>query len=78
MFFQSRQYATLKDSITPPPPSTLVKNNYSNNLVQMRLKAIKNIGKITSSMKMIASTKLSRAQKAMNSGQEFGQITQSI
>lgn len=44
----------------------------------MRLKAIKNIGKITSSMKMIASTKFSRAQKAMDSGKEFGQITQSI
>lgn len=44
-------------------------------LVQTRLKAINNIGKITSSMKMIASTKLNRAQKAMEVGREYGQAT---
>lgn len=38
----------------------------------MRLKSIKNIGKITKSMKMIASTKLNRAQKAMEIGRTFG------
>lgn len=38
----------------------------------MRLKSIKNIGKITKSMKMIASTKLNRAQKAMEVGRVFG------
>lgn len=43
----------------------------------MRLKAIKNIGKITKSMKMIASTKLNRAQKSMEVGRVFGQCTQS-
>ena len=41
--------------------------------VQLRLKSIKNIGKITKSMKMIASTKLNRAQKAMDVGRAFGQ-----
>lgn len=39
----------------------------------MRLKSIKNIGKITKSMKMIASTKLNRAQKAMEIGRTFGE-----
>ena len=39
----------------------------------MRLKSIKNIAKITKSMKMIASTKLAKAQKAMESGRVFGQ-----
>lgn len=39
----------------------------------MRLKSIKNIGKITKSMKMIASTKLNRAQKAMEIGRVFGE-----
>ena len=43
--------------------------------VQTRLKAIKNIGKITSSMKMIASTKLNRAQKAMEVGRDYGKAT---
>ena len=43
--------------------------------VQMRLKSIKNIGKITKSMKMIASTKLNRAQKAMEIGRTFGETS---
>ena len=42
-------------------------------LVQLRLKSIKNIAKITKSMKMIASTKLVKAQKAMEAGRVFGQ-----
>ena len=46
-----------------------------NFLVQMRLKSIKNIGKITKSMKMIASTKLNRAQKAMEIGETFGETS---
>ena len=41
----------------------------------MRLKSIKNIGKITKSMKMIASTKLNRAQKAMEVGRTFGETS---
>ena len=41
----------------------------------MRLKSIKNIGKITKSMKMIASTKLNRAQKAMEIGQKFSETS---
>lgn len=41
----------------------------------MRLKSIKNIGKITKSMKMIASTKLNRAQKAMEIGRAFGETS---
>jgi F-type H+-transporting ATPase subunit gamma len=41
----------------------------------LRLKSIKNIGKITKSMKMIASTKLNRAQKAMEVGKTFGATT---
>jgi len=60
------------------PPSKTVESFQilSNFLVQMRLKAIRNIGKITKSMKMIASTKLNRAQKAMDIGRQFGTISQ--
>ncbi|KAJ1907072.1 atp3 gamma subunit of the F1 sector of mitochondrial F1F0 ATP synthase, partial [Coemansia sp. IMI 209127] len=34
--------------------------------IQTRLKSVTNISKITASMKMIASTKTTRAQRAMN------------
>ncbi|KAF7986026.1 hypothetical protein HWV62_41374 [Athelia sp. TMB] len=40
--------------------------------IEMRLKSVKNIEKITKSMKMIASTKLAKAQRAMNSGKQYG------
>jgi F-type H+-transporting ATPase subunit gamma len=40
--------------------------------IEMRLKSVKNIEKITKSMKMIASTKLAKAQRAMNNGKEYG------
>lgn len=69
-FGSTRGYATLKDSTRFVPFFMLT---YA--LVQTRLKAINNIGKITSSMKMIASTKLNRAQKSMEVGREYGQAT---
>ena len=62
-----RSYATLKDS--KQLPSSMF-------VVHLRLKAITNIGKITKSMKMIASTKLNRAQKNMETARIFGQAVQ--
>lgn len=44
--------------------------------IQLRLKSIQNIGKITKSMKMIASTKLNRAQKTMETGRFFARTSQ--
>lgn len=38
----------------------------------MRLKSISNIAKITKSMKMIASTKMSRAQRLMDVARNYG------
>ena len=46
--------------------------------VQLRLKSVKNIEKITKSMKMIASTKLARAQKAMEVGKSFATVSNNI
>lgn len=46
--------------------------------VQLRLKSVKNIEKITKSMKMIASTKLARAQKAMEVGKSFATVSSNI
>ena len=39
----------------------------------MRLKSIKNIEKITNTMKIVASTRLSKAQKAMASSRVFNE-----
>lgn len=40
--------------------------------IELRLKSVRNIEKITKSMKMIASTKLAKAQRAMNAGKAYG------
>lgn len=41
-------------------------------LVQLRLKSVQNIEKITKSMKMIASTKVNKAQRGMDAARAFG------
>lgn len=40
--------------------------------IELRLKSVQNIEKITASMKMIASTKLAKAQRAMAAGKQYG------
>ncbi|GJE93092.1 ATP synthase F1 gamma [Phanerochaete sordida] len=40
--------------------------------IEMRLKSVRNIEKITKSMKLIASTKLNKAQRALQAGKEYG------
>ncbi|KAH6562377.1 hypothetical protein BASA50_006539 [Batrachochytrium salamandrivorans] len=44
----------------------------------MRLKSINNIGKITKSMKMIASTKVTRAQRTMEQARIYGSVGASL
>ncbi|KII91600.1 hypothetical protein PLICRDRAFT_38383 [Plicaturopsis crispa FD-325 SS-3] len=46
--------------------------------IELRLKSVKNIEKITKSMKMIASTKLAKAQRAMNSGKDYGAANKEV
>ncbi|KZO99131.1 ATP synthase F1 gamma [Calocera viscosa TUFC12733] len=46
--------------------------------IELRLKSVKNIEKITKSMKMIASTKLARAQRAMVAAKSYGIANMSI
>ncbi|KAG0050214.1 atp3 gamma subunit of the F1 sector of mitochondrial F1F0 ATP synthase [Gryganskiella cystojenkinii] len=46
--------------------------------IQLRLNSIKNIGKITKSMKMIASTKVNKAQRAMEQARVYGSSSSSI
>ncbi|CAO3694466.1 hypothetical protein G6F70_000289 [Rhizopus microsporus] len=46
--------------------------------IQQRLKSVKNIEKITKSMKMIASTKVNKAQRSMEAARAFGAASTSL
>ena len=46
--------------------------------IEGRLKSIRNIEKITKTMKVVASTKLSRAQKAMTESRAYGQTSNTV
>ncbi|KAJ2786776.1 atp3 gamma subunit of the F1 sector of mitochondrial F1F0 ATP synthase [Coemansia helicoidea] len=46
--------------------------------IQMRLKSVTNISKITASMKMIASTKTTRAQRSMNVARVYGKTSSEL
>ncbi|KAL9106433.1 MAG: hypothetical protein Q9227_008521 [Pyrenula ochraceoflavens] len=46
--------------------------------IEGRLKSIRNIEKITKTMKIVASTKLTRAQKAMNESRTYGQTSNQV
>lgn len=46
--------------------------------IEMRLKSVRNIEKITKSMKMIASTRLNKAQRAMVTAKAYGQANNEV
>jgi len=46
--------------------------------LELRLKSVRNMEKITKSMKLIASTKLTKAQKAMQVGKQYGVANQEV
>jgi F-type H+-transporting ATPase subunit gamma len=46
--------------------------------IELRLKSVRNIEKITKSMKMIASTKLAKAQRAMQAGKLYGEANAEV
>lgn len=46
--------------------------------IEGRLKSIRNIQKITSTMKIVASTKLTRAQRAMNDAINYGETSNEV
>lgn len=46
--------------------------------IEGRLKSIKNIEKITNTMKIVASTRLTKAQKAMTESRSYGQTSNSV
>ena len=63
-------------------PATLSLSNSANYAtlreIEGRLKSIRNIEKITKTMKIVASTKLSRAQRAMNESRAYGQTSNTV
>jgi F-type H+-transporting ATPase subunit gamma len=46
--------------------------------IESRLKSIRNIEKITNTMKIVASTKLTRAQRAMAESRKYGQTSNEV
>lgn len=46
--------------------------------IEDRLKSIRNIEKITNTMKIVASTKLTRAQRAMTDSRQYGQTSNTV
>jgi F-type H+-transporting ATPase subunit gamma len=46
--------------------------------IEGRLKSIRNIEKITKTMKIVASTKLTRAQRAMTESRSYGQTSETV
>jgi len=46
--------------------------------IEDRLKSIRNIEKITNTMKIVASTKLTRAQRAMTESRKYGQTSNTV
>jgi F-type H+-transporting ATPase subunit gamma len=46
--------------------------------IEQRLKSIKNIEKITKTMKIVASTKLTRAQRAMTESRSYGETSNTV
>ncbi|GAA6043432.1 hypothetical protein JCM8097_002855 [Rhodosporidiobolus ruineniae] len=58
-------------SSTPAPQATLRE-------LEQRIKSVGNIGKITKSMKMVAASRLARAQRAMGDAKAYGAANQAV
>jgi len=71
-------YATLREIEGRCSPRSKALSPEKLILVAGRLKSIKNIEKITKTMKIVASTKLTRAQRAMVNSRTYGQTSQQV
>ncbi|GAA6006030.1 hypothetical protein JCM10207_007316 [Rhodosporidiobolus poonsookiae] len=58
-------------SSTPAPQATLRE-------LEQRIKSVANIGKITKSMKMVAASRLARAQRSMNDAKAYGAANSAV
>ncbi|KAF8424560.1 ATPase, F1 complex, gamma subunit domain-containing protein [Tirmania nivea] len=75
--FAARTARPALKAVTVARPT--LSNNYATlREIESRLKSIKNIQKITGTMKIVASTKLARAQKAMSDSRTYGQNSNTV
>ncbi|KAI4163845.1 MAG: hypothetical protein LQ342_002618 [Letrouitia transgressa] len=66
-------------TISPHSPVTPNAANYATlREIEGRLKSIRNIEKITKTMKIVASTKLTRAQRAMTESRSYGETSNTV
>ncbi|KAI9806865.1 MAG: atp3 gamma subunit of the F1 sector of mitochondrial F1F0 ATP synthase [Piccolia ochrophora] len=63
---------------TPSPLVTNAANYATLREIEGRLKSIKNIEKITKTMKIVASTKMARAQRAMTESRTYGETSNTV
>ncbi|KKA25081.1 ATP synthase gamma chain [Rasamsonia emersonii CBS 393.64] len=73
---QCRHLSSIADSPSTAPPNAA--NFATLREIEGRLKSIKNIEKITNTMKIVASTRLTRAQKAMEESRVYGQTSNTV
>ncbi|KAI7863579.1 ATP synthase F1, gamma subunit [Spinellus fusiger] len=70
--------ATLRTSAAPLSHGVQARNMATLREIQQRLKSVQNIEKITKSMKMIASTKVAKAQRNMETARAFGEASNAL
>jgi len=70
MFAATR--VAVRPAVAPLSNAVQARNMATLKEIQQRLKSVSNIEKITKSMKMIASTKVAKSQKAMEAARAFG------
>lgn len=77
MFSRAARPVLLRAVVAPTRP--VLSHNYATlREIEDRLKSIKNIEKITKTMKIVASTKLSRAQRAMSDSRIYGETSNKV
>ncbi|KAI9315069.1 ATPase, F1 complex, gamma subunit domain-containing protein [Dichotomocladium elegans] len=68
----------LRPAVQPLSHGVQARNMATLKEIQLRLKSVSNIEKITKSMKMIASTKVNKAQRGMEAARVFGSASNSL
>merc|ERR1712070_517946 len=76
--FRAGAAVTLRPAVASAPVVQQSSNYATLREIEGRLKSIRNIEKITKTMKIVASTKLTRAQRAMTSSRAYGQASQQV
>merc|ERR1711939_684014 len=76
--FRAGAAVTLRPAVASAPVVQQSSNYATLREIEGRLKSIRNIEKITKTMKIVASTKLTRAQKAMNESRTYGETSNTV